>query len=197
MTTGAKECAGAAYTTLSNVTSIRFGTEQHSMLKAGCHTWRTPDSGFSLYWNTRRHTRNWMTAMSTKPETTFYRSVHKKLTHYLHHEKMSNPYLSGTPDVWYSGPAKDLWVEYKWLSRIPVKAAVKDLLSPKQLEWINTRYDEGRNLAVIAGCKDGGVLFTDLLWTQPMAADEFRSQLRTREQLAQWIEGVTCCGYNV
>lgn len=57
--------------------------------------------------------------MSKKPETTFIASVHKHLPKELHREKMNNPYSSGTPDVYYSGMKADLWIEYKFIPRIP------------------------------------------------------------------------------
>src|SRR5690606_30995025 len=98
--------------------------------------------------------------MASKPETTFYNSVHKHLPPKpeLHREKMNNPYSSGTPDFWFSGPRGDLWIEYKWLPRTPQRGAVSPpkLLSPLQAKWLEARHGEGRAVGVIIGCPAGG-----------------------------------------
>ena len=58
--------------------------------------------------------------MSSKPETTFITSIHKKLPEPPpYHEKNNNPFNSGTPDVFYSGNEGDLWVEYKFMKELP------------------------------------------------------------------------------
>lgn len=112
---------------------------------------------------------------------------------------MNNPYNSGTADVWYSGKRGDLWVEYKFLEdgKIPVRpTTMVDLmtrqryLSELQLDWLEGRYDEGRNVWVIVGCKDGGVLWPRRAWRQPMSAEEFRLRLMDRKELANLIRNV-------
>lgn len=135
--------------------------------------------------------------MASKPETTFYRSVHKRLAADTYFEKMNNPYRGGTPDVWYSGEAADLWVEYKWLPRVPVRASVKVDLSEKQRLWLDNRYEEGRNVSVILGCKEGGVILTHMEWAEDVDADLFNALLQSRDEIAQWIEGVVLCGLPV
>lgn len=130
--------------------------------------------------------------MSTKPETNFYESLHRRIKKHepkIHVEKMYNPYRGGTWDVWYSGYGSDLWVEYKWLPKIPVRPTtlVVPGLSALQLEWGAGRYTEGRNLAVILGCPEGGVVYQDTAWEEELEASTFRSMLRTRGQLAEFI----------
>lgn len=128
--------------------------------------------------------------MARKPENTFIASVHKHLQ-CTYFEKMNNPYRSGTPDVWYSGDKSDLWAEYKFIQSIPVKVDVRLDLSELQKLWLRRRYEEGRNVVVICGCKHGGVIFTDLEWEQPMFSVAFRSRLADRKQIAQWIHSKT------
>jgi len=129
--------------------------------------------------------------MAIKPETTFVSSVHKHLPlkSVLHREKMSNPYSSGTADVWYSGQLGDLWVEYKFLPRTPQRGNVvpAKLLSPLQTQWLNGRHMEGRNVAVIIGCPTGGVILLDKRWENDLSASEFVSLIRSRPELAGWI----------
>lgn len=130
--------------------------------------------------------------MSTKPETTFYESLHKRIKKHepkIHIEKMYNPYRGGTWDVWYSGNGGDLWIEYKWLTKIPTRpdTLVSPGLSPLQLAWGSGRYAEGRNLAVIVGCPEGGVVYQDVGWEEELPAHVFRYMLRSREKLAEFI----------
>ena len=76
--------------------------------------------------------------------------------------KNHNDYIGGIPDVWYSGTRNDLWVEYKYLSISQPRITVVPDLSPKQLHWITCRQAEGRNVWVIVGYKNGGVIYTEL-----------------------------------
>lgn len=104
---------------------------------------------------------------------------------------MNNPYSSGTADVWYSGNKADLWVEYKYLPKVPVRALILPDLSPLQVEWLEGRYKEGRNVAVIVGCPQGGVLYQDLSWTKELTPEEFLSKLLTKQDLALWLQQQT------
>jgi hypothetical protein len=100
------------------------------------------------------------------PETRYYTSVHRHLPRKLHWEKMHNAYRSGTADVWYSGFAGDLWVEYKYLRELPVNASIRiyELLSPRQLQWLNARHAEGRRVAAVLGSPLGAWIYEDNAW---------------------------------
>jgi hypothetical protein len=118
-------------------------------------------------------------------------SVHKHLRD-VHFEKHNNPFRSGTADVWYSGRKADLWVEYKFVE-IPVRGAT-DLpidLSARQLNWLRGRLSEGRNVAVIVGCKEGGVLLQNRAWEALFTAASFQPLVRSRQFLADWIRTQT------
>lgn len=65
--------------------------------------------------------------------------------------KNNNQYRGGIFDCWYSGTCADIWVEYKY---------GKNELSPLQKEWGKDRYIEGRQVYVIIGSPEGGVLYT-------------------------------------
>lgn len=131
--------------------------------------------------------------MAVKPENTFRAGVHKHLPKTLHHEKMNNPYSSGTADDWYSGNCKDLWIEYKYITRVPSRVNVRpaEMLSPLQLRWLNGRHSEGRNIAVVVGCPDGGVILRNQEWEMEMNPDTFRDRLVPRQAIAQWIVEAT------
>jgi hypothetical protein len=126
--------------------------------------------------------------MARKAETTFIASVHRHLAVGVYREKMNNPYRSGTADVWYSGQ-KDLWVEYKFLPQLPKRmdTFIKLDLSENQKIWLRERHAEGRHVAVICGCKAGGVVFNGLSWDQPISNPEFTSRVITRPELAAWL----------
>jgi hypothetical protein len=125
--------------------------------------------------------------VSSKPETTFTGSVHKHLPVNLYRMKTHNPYMGGIPDCWYSGQ-NDLWVEYKF-EVLPKRdtTLVPIDLSELQKGWINDRLSEGRDVVVIVGCKEGGVIFTNLQWDFPLTKKDFQMRLMTRQQIAKWI----------
>ena len=144
--------------------------------------------------------------MPAKPESSFIASINRLLPlkkrressrarekhppcRHIHYEKMNNPYSSGTADGWYSGAAGDLWIEYKFLPRIPQRVSVKprELLSDLQVEWLNERHGEGRNVAVIIGCPDGGVLLREREWEKELCSQAFQTLIRSRSTLAEWI----------
>jgi len=127
-----------------------------------------------------------------KPENTFRVGVHKHLPKTLHHEKMNNPYSSGTADDWYSA-GRDLWIEYKWLARCPkvkfnLTTGKKPALSPLQQKWLRGRYDEGRSVFVVVGSPEGSVILEDLDWEQDVASFDL---VLSQKEIARWIEEET------
>lgn len=128
--------------------------------------------------------------MATKPETTFYTSIHKLLDKRLHREKMNNPYRSGTADVWYSGTADDLWVEYKYVTKVPKMAPimVHKELSAQQLLWLQGRYEEGRNVVVILGTPLGAWIYQGRDWeTLGVSAADLKIHGRSKQEVADYI----------
>ena len=129
--------------------------------------------------------------MASTPENTFIGSVHRHLPvgrtdpYWM---KNNNIYTAGIWDVWYSGRARDLWVEYKFIT-LPkrAKTAIVPDLSALQLEWGEKRYAEGRNLAVIVGCKEGGIILRDRAWEHPITAEAFKAALMDRKEIAAWL----------
>jgi hypothetical protein len=127
----------------------------------------------------------------SKPETRFYTAVHRLLPplHELHREKMHNIYRGGTADVWYSGRLDDLWVEYKWIAKLPVKAPVRlyKELSPLQLRWLRGRYEEGRNVVVILGTPEGAWVSENLDWERDIDPVSIRIRGITKQFVADYI----------
>lgn len=108
--------------------------------------------------------------------------------------KNHNQFNGGIADVWYSGHRADLWIEYKFVV-LPKRAdTLVDLVGGKnpplsvlQQAWIKSRHEEGRNVGVIVGCKEGGVWFPGIAWENPLTTESFRLQMRSRAELAAEI----------
>ena len=102
----------------------------------------------------------------SKPESTYSASINKLLPVELHREKMHNVFRGGTADFWYSGTLDDLWVEYKYLPKIPLRTPIRvyKLLSALQLIWLNGPYREGRNVVVILGTPQKSWIYADGAW---------------------------------
>lgn len=127
--------------------------------------------------------------MSRGPETTFIQSVHRLLPKTVYRMKNHNEYNGGIADCWYDGPMGDLWVEYKFVV-LPKRddTQVRIELSGLQKEWLRDRWDNGRNVAVVAGCAEGGVwLAAPSRWERDYPADDFRSLIESRQEIANRI----------
>lgn len=132
--------------------------------------------------------------MSRQPENTFIASVSRLIPVDLYRMKNHNQYVGGIADVWYSGKAKDLWVEYKFISVPKKDITLIDLVSGNnpdishlQQDWLRCRHSEGRNVAVIVGCKEGGVWLPKLAWANPLNTAAFRVKIQSRAELAEII----------
>lgn len=123
---------------------------------------------------------------ATKPENRFISGLHRKIPT-VYAEKMNNPWRSGTADVWYSGQTGDLWVEYKFIEHVPNSKKILPALTPRQQKWLNDRCDEGRNVAVVLGTPDGGVIYRNKEWMIPLSTDELLARLVPAADLAKWI----------
>lgn len=97
---------------------------------------------------------------------------------------MSNPYRSGTFDDWYSSDPRDLWVEYKFQPKLK---SVKADLSPLQYHWGSERFLEGRNMAVIVGMPQGGIILTREEWETRVPVLEVEKRLKKRAELCRII----------
>lgn len=125
--------------------------------------------------------------MATKPESAFIASIHRLLPRSVYAEKMNNPWRSGTADVWYSDKGGDLWIEYKYLPRIPRSSEILPDLTPRQTRWLDSRHDEGRNVAVVLGTPLGGVIYRRKEWSLPMTHEQLKTLVIPKAEIARWI----------
>lgn len=123
---------------------------------------------------------------STKPENRFIASIHKKLPT-VYAEKTNNPFRAGTADVWYSGECGDLWIEYKFIERIPRSKKILPEVTPRQSRWLNNRFDEGRNVAVVLGLPTGGVIYRNKEWMCPLDHETLAGRVVSKDDIARWI----------
>jgi hypothetical protein len=132
--------------------------------------------------------------MSKGPETRFIASVHRLLPLDLYRMKNHNEYVGGVADVWYSGNHDDIWVEYKYVAKLPKIIDLMDTkkkysLSKLQQEWLHDRYKEGRRVFVVLGCAEGGVIFARLSWEKSI--EKSKLQTVSRAEIAAWIHFLT------
>lgn len=130
--------------------------------------------------------------MATGPENRRIQAVSKLLHQSVYREKMHNPYRGGTPDMWYSGPRGDLWVEWKWTPKLPSNDAtlVVPNLSELQKKWLLGREIERRNVYVVLGHKDGNVVMSIGAAVGGMSAGFCRAHSISNRATAHWIESI-------
>ena len=122
-------------------------------------------------------------------EAKFTQKVNKSLTNKVYTWKISDRFTSGIPDSYYSGNSGDLWVEYKFLKRVPKSLFLLKNLSELQKKWLLSRHKEGRPVAVIVGYEDGAATIL------PGNAFEEQIDPSKRVELAEvtaYIIGATC-----
>lgn len=104
--------------------------------------------------------------MPVKPETQLIKHVHDRLLAMddaVYPEKTHNPYRAGIPDVYYDYPGHDMWVEYKYLDKLPPKIAVahdptntvKPLMTALQCRWGERAHHNGRIFRTVVGIGGG------------------------------------------
>ena len=75
---------------------------------------------------------------------------------------------------------------------MPVRADIAVTCSPLQIAWLEGRAKEGRTVAVIIGCPDGGVILEIAAGVPHTIANaDFRAKLQTRAAIAAWVAGKT------
>lgn len=104
--------------------------------------------------------------MSRKPESRFIDSVHRQIKdESIHIQAMSSMYSNGTPDRYYEGSGGVLWVEYKYLPRVPRDGFdVAELCSDLQRGWLSRAHGNGVPVRVIVGSLYGGFISEPAAW---------------------------------
>ena len=126
-------------------------------------------------------------------EHAYIRSVHNNIKKYhpaVYVWKINDPYQGGVADCYYSAE-RDMWVEYKFVPKLPVRpdTPVRIDLSALQQEWLRARHEQGRNVAVVVGSPDGATILPGLAWEAGISAADFRSSMVDKKQVVNYILG--------
>jgi len=116
-------------------------------------------------------------------ETTFWQSLRKKLVPRIYALKLNISYVAGVPDVWLSGSKGDLWLELKYLQKVPPIVDPTKLLTTLQQTWLLRRYGEGRRVGVLIGSPDGHLYFPGLSWQSPVTRGTFQTNAKTTKTI--------------
>lgn len=86
-------------------------------------------------------------------EKELYKAVDNRLPVSIHRQSMTGAAMTanGTPDRYYDGTRRDLWVEYKILKGIPRSGIVVGDYTKLQLAWLERRHKIGQNAIGIVG----------------------------------------------
>lgn len=133
----------------------------------------------------------------SKPEANFVKRVNRALPLDVHRQSMAFTFTNGTPDQYYDGPARDLWVEYKWKPSMPrrsfsLESTNTGALTTLQFNWLCRRHAAGKNAWVILGFPEGGFVLKDpALW---LLVDPEELTIHTPRDLANIISNY-CNGH--
>lgn len=128
-------------------------------------------------------------------EHSFIRSIHKLLPKEVYKWKINDPYQGGVADAYYSGPAGDLWVEYKFIKSLPKRTTTvihfTKHLSPLQQTWLKDRHKEGRAVAVVVGSDKGHVILPGDTFLNPLNVGDFIRTALDRYRVSSYIQDTT------
>jgi len=103
--------------------------------------------------------------------------------------KIHDNITSGILDAYFSGTARDFWIEFKFAEKLPksinlVTRTHVPCLSGKQLRWIDGRYAEGRNVGVILSDMKRSIILLNRDWYNTI---DTTTMPLTRQDVIAWI----------
>lgn len=125
-------------------------------------------------------------------EHSFIKSVHRYLPLDLFKWKIHDTFAGGVPDSFYAGPAGILFVEYKYVKKLPKRdsSILKTSLSPQQIQWLNRMTDFNQRAAVVIGCEDTAIILENKIWESPLTKLYYVQRAVPRKAVAEWIASV-------
>lgn len=117
----------------------------------------------------------------------FVRSVHRQLSPDIFVWKINDKYAGGVPDAFYAGPARCLFIEYKYV-KLPKRdtTLVKTSLSEQQKLWLDRMLGMDKQVALVIGSVLGSIII-DKDWDRPISTGLFRQHAMSTKAVAQWI----------
>ena len=125
-------------------------------------------------------------------EHSFIKSVHRYLSPDVFKWKIHDTYTGGVPDAMYGGPAGLLFVEYKYVKKLPAKdtTLLRTSLSVQQVNWLDRLSSFKQRSAVVIGCEDTAVILLDGKWTANISKSYYLEHAISRKNVAEWIEAM-------
>ena len=121
-------------------------------------------------------------------EHSFIKSVHRKLPTSMVQWKIHDTFTGGVPDVMYGGPSGILFVEYKYIPKLPVRETTvqKTSLRPLQIQWLNKMVGCCQKAALIIGVEDYAVILLAKEWTANITRSYYISHKIPRGEVSAW-----------
>jgi hypothetical protein len=120
-------------------------------------------------------------------EHKFFSALRRNLKGKAYYLKLNVRFHKGVADAWISGSKSDLWLEGKYLARLPPVVDLKKLLSAHQDEWLRGRHKEGRNVAVVLATPQGNLYFPGLSWEEPQERALLLPKLLKNSEFAHFV----------
>lgn len=131
-----------------------------------------------------------------RPERRLINAVHRHLPKSLHRQSMTMGSLTqnGTPDYFYDGAGRDLWIEYKALTAMPRNGIVFGAYTELQRRWMTRRWQHGKNAIGLVGLPNE----TAVLQLAPYAWEHGTpvSGALPIKDIALWISNFCGCSFD-
>ena len=120
----------------------------------------------------------------------FIKSVHSYLPPTVYKWKIRDTYTGGIPDVFYAGPQCMMFIEYKYVKKLPVrsKTNIKCSISALQQTWLQRMYNQEHKVAVVLGVDREAMILVNEKWCTPITVATFTQNCMPFKQVAKWIE---------
>lgn len=131
--------------------------------------------------------------MSKKPESRFIDRVHRQLSEKVYKQAFTSKFSNGTPDRYYEGPKGVLWIEYKYIDKLPNVVNLTDIskkpcLSKLQQNWLIRAHKNNIQVGVALGYKDFVFWYPGIFWQAYIVKEIFLKKLISIKDFAKIIE---------
>ena len=124
-------------------------------------------------------------------EHSYIKAVHRLLPPELFKWKIHDSFVGGVPDAMYAGPSDILFVEYKYVPKLPKRdtTKIRTTLSAQQVLWLNKMDDFGKKVAVVVGgTADTNVILTNKCCEAPLKKSVYIDRAVSRKDVAAYIQ---------
>ena len=126
-------------------------------------------------------------------EHSYVKAIHKALSPEVFKWKIHDTYAGGVPDTFYSGPKGFVWVEYKYIKKMPVQGTttLKNTLSALQAVWLDRAVDHGQRVIVVYGFEDKALILENKEWNAAAPTkDQFINNAIPRKEYINYLETI-------